>query len=424
MPTPPDPAMRTMRRATELTRMGRLAEATRAIQSALGAAPADPPAPGAPTDGATIDGATIDGEVVGRGARTKRPEPATRTMGETGGATGAEGRGGIRLPGAHTAERTRATLDALRTARIRLRAKAHPTPHSMSHPTPRPTPDAPTAPGARWEWRAGPDGRRYRLYVPASLGDTSGAPLVVMLHGCTQGPDDFAVGTRMNVHAERVGAVIAYPEQTRGENMMACWNWFEPAHQSAGGEPGSITAIAREVGIEFGTGRTVVAGLSAGGAMAAILGATHPETFAAVGIHSGLPVGAARDLASAQRAMARGAGSGEASSVPTIVVHGEADRTVHPANGTAAFDAAAGSLPRTERLEGRASVTVATGPDGVPVAEHWRIPGLAHAWAGGDARGSHTDPGALDATEAMLAFFLRPFGRPRPSRRGGAGSEA
>ncbi len=198
----------------------------------------------------------------------------------------------------------------------------------------------PVPPGARFEERrfAGPAGSlTYKVFVPSGRNGEA-LPVVVMLHGCTQDPDDFALGTRMNALAEEQGAIVVYPRQERAANAQKCWNWFQPGDQGRGaGEPALIAGIAREVVAEFGAdpARVYVAGLSAGGAAAAILASAYPDVFAAAGIHSGLACGAARDLPSALAAMGQGgtAPKRAGGSVPTIVFHGDGDRTVHPLNG-------------------------------------------------------------------------------------------
>ena len=181
--------------------------------------------------------------------------------------------------------------------------------------------------------------RRYRLYRPASLGARAPRGLVLMLHGCTQTPEDFARGTRMNRLAEAHRLVVVYPEQTRAHNMKACWNWFRPGDQERdAGEPAILAGLARAVAAEHGVpeGRVFVAGLSAGGAMAAVLGAAYPDVFAAVGVHSGVPTGTANDVLSALAVMRGEAGPGAGPQgllVPLIVFHGDADTVVHPMNG-------------------------------------------------------------------------------------------
>jgi poly(hydroxyalkanoate) depolymerase family esterase len=235
-----------------------------------------------------------------------------------------------------------------------------------------------------------------------------------MLHGCTQDADDFACGIRMNDLAETHGLIVAYPEQCRGQNAHACWNWFRPGDQGrTGGEPEILATLARSLAEEFAVDRTrvFVAGLSAGGAMATILGATHPEVFRAVGVHSGLPHGAAHDVVSAFAAM-RGEGAARSNGrppVPTIVFHGTADLTVHPSNAERILDAA--SLDRVDRSDlvsggRRCSRAVSTGADGAPVSELWLIEGAGHAWSGGAPQGSHTDPRGPDASAEMIRFFL------------------
>jgi len=266
---------------------------------------------------------------------------------------------------------------------------------------------------------SGPSGREFKLYVPPAAGERP-LPLVVMLHGCTQNPDDFAAGTAMNEAAREQGFFVLYPAQSQKANPQRCWNWFKHSHQARGrGEPALIAAMTREVmaGHAIDPDRVYVAGLSAGGAMAAILGDAYPELFAAVGVHSGLATGVARDLPSALGAMQSGPaatqrGGMPASGVVTIVFHGDADSTVHPDNGTHLIAASAGGAARPEverhTAAGGRSYTrrVHRGPGEQVLAEHWLVHGAPHAWSGGSARGSYTDPRGPDASAEMIRFFL------------------
>jgi len=262
--------------------------------------------------------------------------------------------------------------------------------------------------------------RGYRLYVPARPSEGPRA-LVVMLHGCQQDPDDFAAGTQMDALAEEYGCLVLYPEQSRSANGSNCWNWFETPHQQRdGGEPSIIAGMTRELMRTHGVDpeRVYVAGLSAGGAMAAILGSSYPELYRAIGVHSGLPVGSAHDLMSALNAMRRDAAGGKkragsmAGTVPAIVFHGDQDTTVHPSNGQAVLrQFAAASLRESEERgqdgAGRAYTrTRMNDAAGRTLAEHWNVHGAGHAWSGGSSAGSYTDPAGPDASRAMLRFFF------------------
>jgi len=275
--------------------------------------------------------------------------------------------------------------------------------------------------GALWEERVfanAAGSRPYKLYVPSGR-EGKALPLVVMLHGCTQSPDDFAAGTRMNEVAEELGFLVAWPGQTQAANMQKCWNWFNAADQQRDqGEPSLIAGITRSImqDVLVDTGRVYIAGLSAGGAAAAILGARYPDLFAAVGVHSGLACGAARDMNSAFAAMQRGGGRPRpvsGSAVRTIVFHGDADKTVNPVNGDQVLTQFAGAATvRQQATRGTApggqsyTRTVHSLSDGTPVAEQWVIHGAGHAWSGGSAAGSYTDGRGPDASREMVRFFL------------------
>ena len=264
--------------------------------------------------------------------------------------------------------------------------------------------------------------RGYKLYIPSTYTGAP-APLVVMLHGCTQSPDDFAAGTGMNALAEEHACLVAYPGQTQSANAQKCWNWFSPADQRRDtGEPALIAGITRQVMRDYAVDRrrVYVAGLSAGGAAAAIMGQAYPDLYAAVGVHSGLACGAARDIPSALAAMRHGAavsprtGHGGASRiVPTIVFHADKDGTVHPRNGDQVItQSAAGGGLRAEAESGqvpgghRYRRTVHTNAAGEIVLEQWLVHGGGHAWSGGSPAGSYTDPRGPDASREMLRFFL------------------
>lgn len=284
-------------------------------------------------------------------------------------------------------------------------------------------------------FRFGDADYRYRVYFPATghQDNRASLPLVVLLHGCKQDATDFALGTAMNALADHDKCVVLYPEQRPAVNPMRCWSWYDTAHQRRGaGEPGMIAALTRQVlhAHSADPARIYIAGLSAGGAMAALVARLYPELFAAVGVHSGLPAGAATNLISAMSAMRQGshrtAFIGEPGNrLPTIVFHGDADATVHPDNGEkivsaalAAWDAAGLALTKLERCEGEVAThsdtpnrstrrTTYSGTDGKPYVDYWAIGAGPHAWSGGNLAGSFTDPQGPGASRAMLAFFLQ-----------------
>lgn len=275
--------------------------------------------------------------------------------------------------------------------------------------------------------------RHYKLYIP-STHPGQALPLLILLHGCTQDADDFAAGTRMNGLAEREGFLVLYPEQANAANPQRCWNWFKASDQEREqGEPALLAALTRRIIRTHGADarRVYVAGLSAGGAMAMVLGVTYPDLYAAVGVHSGLPYAAAHDLPSAFAAMQAGtlnlpgAVQGERANrpihpVPTIVFHGDRDTTVHPGNGDrvlaqctkAHTGGGRGKLrmkPQRGQVPGGHAYTQSLYHDaqGQVVLEHWCIHGAGHAWSGGSPAGSFTDAKGPDASAALLHFFLR-----------------
>jgi poly(hydroxyalkanoate) depolymerase family esterase len=251
--------------------------------------------------------------------------------------------------------------------------------------------------------------RSYKLYIPNHKPKRQ-RPLLIMLHGCKQNPSDFAVGTRMNTFAETHGILVAYPEQTQMANPSACWNWFNPSHQRPGmGEPAIIAGLTEEIirSQNIDPKKVFVAGLSAGGAMAAIMGETYPELFSAVGVHSGLPYQSASDVVSAFAAM-RGESS-PTSATPklrTIVFHGDADSTVAPSNGASIVSGADFSTAGSERINGQYTRRVARDSQGLPLFEHWLLHGGGHAWSGGNAAGSYADSSGPNASAEMIRFFL------------------
>lgn len=314
------------------------------------------------------------------------------------------------LPGGQAGRRLGDVLNLLKTRRTDF-------PIPTARPRTQPSPDDPRF--ASGSLATGAGGLNYKLYVPQDR-DRELA-LVLMLHGCTQDPDDFARGTQMNRLGDEFGLVVAYPHQPRSANAQGCWNWFHRRHQSAGsGEPAKLAALAQILAAEFGIApeRVFAAGLSAGAAMADVLAEAYPEVFSKVGLHSGLPHLAAHDVMSAFAAMKGNAGvrtqdrSGRGRS--KIIIHGTADQTVHPSNGDQIFERMRSRHPESSVLltddhtAGRkASRQVLIDESGKALAEYLLIDGVGHAWSGGDRTGSFTDPGGPDASRQMVSFFLR-----------------
>lgn len=267
----------------------------------------------------------------------------------------------------------------------------------------------------------------YKLYIPSGYRGQP-LPLVVMLHGCTQSPDDFAAGTRMNALAEEQLFLVAYPAQSLSTSATKCWSWFSPEDQQRGrGEPALIAGITREIIRDYAVDpdRVYIAGLSAGGAAAAIMGATYPDLYAAIGVHSGLAYGAADDMPSALAAMRQGGASqvasthrhqgpdGKAPLVPTIVFHGDRDTTVNPVNADQVIAGSPGvahlrkTLGQGESAGGiHYTRSIYADDAGRAQLEQWVLHGIGHAWSGGSSDGSYTEPRGPDASCEMLRFFM------------------
>jgi poly(hydroxyalkanoate) depolymerase family esterase len=418
----PDPAA--MAEAARLVRAGRLAESTALLRRLVGGAPARNPAAVDRDDHAQTS--------------TRRPPPTIDGEYRTIEETAAPARRGIAArPAAATATSTAGQTAPMRRGLSglfdRIKGRAGPGLDGLMKPRPVDTPDLVPAGGQFIEatYRNAAGSRAYKLFIPSGYHGQP-VPLVVMLHGCTQSPDDFAAGTRMNLIAEGQTCLVAYPAQAADANSSKCWNWFRPGDQRRGaGEPSLIAGITRQIMRDYAVDprRVYVAGLSAGGAAAAVMGATYPDLYAAIGVHSGLACGAASDVPSAFAAMRQGEpplasrrgniaaasrpAAGVGSTVPTIVFHGDRDTTVHPRNGEHVIAQSKGTASaRTSVHRGRAAGghaytrTIHIDASGRTILEHWDIHGGGHAWSGGSPAGSYTDPRGPDAAREMLRFFL------------------
>jgi poly(hydroxyalkanoate) depolymerase family esterase len=413
---------KTMAEATRLVRGGRLAESTALLQRLMRGAPAPSTAPDHHND--------VAGDPAGRQPLVIDGE--FRTIAETEGAGPARLGVAVRPAETNTAAKAPLASGGLRGLFDRIKRGSQFRLHEPMRPPPVSTPDVVPTGGqfveAAYSNAAG--SRGYKLYIPSGYRGHA-VPLVVMLHGCTQSPDDFAAGTRMNTIAEEQTCLVAYPAQPSNANAAKCWNWFRPGDQRRGqGEPSLIAGITRQIMRDHvvDPGRVYVGGLSAGAAAAAVMGAAYPDLFAAIGVHSGLACGAASDVPSAFAAMRQGgqggfavpSTSGDISAVatdgppvPTIVFHGDADTTVHPRNSDHVIAQAIGTTSAQTKVErgripgGHAYTrTIHSDARGRSILEQWEIHGAGHAWSGGSPAGSYTDPRGPDAAREMLRFFL------------------
>ncbi len=288
----------------------------------------------------------------------------------------------------------------------------------------------------------GAGSRPYKLYIPPGYSPDAPAPLLVALHGCTQDPDNFATGTRFNALADRDTFLVLYPQQTRAHQPRKCWAWYDPASQERGsGEPAILAGMVDDVRSRYAidANRIFIAGMSAGAAMAVIMGACYPDYFAAVGVHSGLEYRAARDLVSAAAAQISGGpdpdtqgrlaylSAGEAARVlPVIVFQGNSDYRVSPINGDQVIQQFARTNDYADDGVANNSIVaipdhIQTGlvPDGYAYAIYtytyrnqvlmqlYNVDGLGHAWSGGSMAppATFTDPKGPDASSIMWDFF-------------------
>jgi poly(hydroxyalkanoate) depolymerase family esterase len=296
---------------------------------------------------------------------------------------------------------------------------------------------------------------KYKLYVPGEYNSDKESPLLVMLHGCGQNPDDFAAGTNMNTLAEKEKFLVLYPDMNRllnpsdlaGYNLFGCWNWFLDKNQHRGkGHPKLIYEIINEVKSKYkiDSNKVYAAGLSAGGALACILGVTYPDVFNSIGICSGLAYDAANVFfltdpmaEEAKKSMEKGVPDPYAcgnsafqemgeykKKIRVIVFHGICDTTVHPINGQQVITQWAQTNFLVEGGIGLADVTPAlvksdiinkksytqhvyNDGDGEPLLELWMIDKMGHTWSGGSPNGSYTDPLGPNATEIIWDFFSK-----------------
>jgi poly(hydroxyalkanoate) depolymerase family esterase len=410
----------TMAEATRLVRLGRLAESTALLQRLIRGATAPDTASGCHDDAVGNSDARQPPIIAGEYEIIEETDaPPARPAIDARSAAASAGNARPILRG----------LRGLHGLLDRIKRRSGRALHGLTAPPPTAAPDVVPAGGQFIEaiYTNAAGSRAYKLYIPSCYRGQA-LPLVVMLHGCTQSPDDFAAGTRMNAIAEEQACLVVYPAQAGHANPAKCWNWFRPGDQRRGeGEPSLIAGITRQVMRDHVVDpqRVYVGGLSAGAAAAAVMGAAYPDLYAAIGVHSGLACGAASDVPSAFAAMRQGespspsaygdgsAGSGSGPTVPTIVFHGDRDTTVHPRNGDHVIAQSKGTtdaettVHRGQIAGGHAYTrTLHTDASGRTILEHWEIHGAGHAWSGGSPAGSYTDPRGPDAAREMVRFFL------------------
>jgi len=403
-----------MRDASRLTRAGRLTEATALLQRVL-------------QSGRDLYSASSNEDVpptidlVPDTVEVTDPGPSLRSGQEFGAGAESGAETGVR---AYLPEALRRFFDRITPTGFERGLGG------LAEPSPADTRDVPESGqflAKSYSNKAG--SRAYKLYVPSRYRGQP-LPLIIMLHGCTQSPDDFAAGTRTNLNAEDHNCFVAYPAQAVWANASKCWNWFRPGDQERDrGEPSLIAGITGQVMSDYSidADRVYAAGLSAGAAAAVILAATYPDLYAAIGVHSGLACGVASDVPSAFAAMRQSQPAARRRSgrpsprgvvsriVPAIVFHGDQDPTVHPHNSDQIVAQLRGDSNTDLRVTvrqgrvpgGRAySRTLHHDASGQVIFEQWIIHGAGHAWSGGSPTGSYTDPQGPDATREMLRFFL------------------
>lgn len=285
--------------------------------------------------------------------------------------------------------------------------------------------------------------REYKLWVPSGYDKGKRLPLLMMLHGCMQTPEGLAAISGMNELADRQTFLVVYPEQTAGANPLKCWNWFDPAHQMReSGEPSLLAAITTQVSASHkaDSNRTYVAGISAGGAMAIVMGVTYPDLFAAIGVSAGLEFKAAVTVEGGLTAMKQGGPDPAAQGLlaframgdkaharrrmPVIIFQGDADPFVNPANAEQVIQQWAttnaylsnkkpASDVTTQPVAMEGSVTgghaftrfVYKDRTGRNLMEKWIVKGMGHAWSGSPAAGPFADPKGPNASAELWRFF-------------------
>lgn len=326
------------------------------------------------------------------------------------------------------------TLTAMTRTAMRAGSKAMTKGLLSRTPTSAKKASVKTAPLFSGQWSTGfaagmAGALRYRLFRPPGVRRSERLPLLVMLHGCAQDAQALAASTRMNKIAARERFLVLYPEQDRLSNMQGCWNWHQTRSGKAQGEAGAIAAAIDQICLtqSVDPARIALAGLSAGAGMAALLATRYPERFRAIAMHSGIAPGIAHSSATALAAM-----RGRRVAVPLapqaggvhlpalLVIQGSADPLIAPSNGVEAArlwatrEGAKAGRSRTVQRGARYPTNITDyRSQGRLVATLCEIVGLGHAWSGGAASQTYSDPKGPDASCMIWAFAARQFAMPR-----------
>ena len=285
----------------------------------------------------------------------------------------------------------------------------------------------------------------YKLFVSSTYRKDKPVPLVLMLHGCTQKAEELAAISGFNELADKNSFLVAYPEQSAAANPLRCWNWFDPKHQSRdAGESSLIAAVIQDIRASYTIDqkRTYAVGISAGGAMAVVMGTTYPELFAGLAVIAGMEYKAGLTVQEGLAAMKQGgpdpnqqgilafqaiqkSPAGSVMRLPLIVFQGTKDPYLNPVNADQLIAQWAQTHDYLDDGKDNDSVNVQSASEKTGVVpngyrftkysyndskghlllEKWIVEGLGHAWPGSSAANPFADAKGPNASEEILRFF-------------------